>query len=136
MRRLLTALVLTLALPLAGCDSTSPEDTLEGIYNLQSINGAALPWLAVNEAAGKVEVIGGAITLLADGTFTDKMTFVVTQGSVAQTEDDVYTGTYVKSATGATLTPLIPAGFDPYTVVISGATMTQMINEFELTYRK
>ena len=137
MRRPLATLVLTLALPLAACaDNTGPEDTLEGTYTLQAINGASLPWLAVEEDAGKVEVAGGAITLLADGTFTDRMTFQVTEGGVARTEDDVYTGTYIRTATGATLTPLSPIGYDPYTVAVSGSTMTQMINDFELTYRK
>jgi hypothetical protein len=137
MRRHLAVVALTLALPLAACaDSTAPEDTLSGTYTLETINGASLPWLAVDEAEGKVEVAGGSITLLADGTFTDRMTFRVTEGGVARSEDDTYTGTYIKTATGATLTPLAPVGFDPYMVTVSGSTMTQMINDFELTYRK
>jgi hypothetical protein len=137
MRRLITTVALALALPLAGCaDNTGPEDALEGIYNLQTINGAALPWLAAEFEADKIEVMSGAITLLADGTFTDEMTFLITEGGVTQTAQDVYRGTYLKTATGATLTPVTPAGFDPYPVVIAGSTMTQLINEFELTYRR
>ena len=134
MSRHLAVLALTLALPFAACaDNTGPEDTLEGTYTLEAINGSALPWLAVEIDADKVEVASGAITLLTDGTFTDRMTFSITEGGVTRTESDVYAGMYIRTPTGATLSPM---GFDPYTVEITGTTMTQMINEFELTYRK
>jgi hypothetical protein len=134
MRRLITVVALALALPLTACaDNTAPEDTLEGIYNLETINGIALPWLAVQVEGDKIEVTCGSITLGADGTFTDEMTFMITEGGVTRSEQDIYTGTYLKSTTGATLSPV---GFEPYMVSISGSTMTQLINDFELTYRR
>ena len=134
MRTLLRIFALALMLPLAGCsDSTSPEPGIEGVYTLRTINGGTLPWLAVNSGGTRVDVISGSITLLTDGTFTDKTTFKVVEQGVERLEDDVYTGTFVKTGIGATLNPV---GFQPYIVSISGASMTQLIGEATLVYRK
>jgi hypothetical protein len=133
------ALTLAFALPLVGCsDGTSPEDGIEGVYTLQSVNGVTLPWFAGDFAAEtglvRVDVVSGSIVLLQDGTFTDKTTFRLTQGAVVTLEDDIYTGTFAKTSIGAMLSPI--GGLTPYIVSISGKTMTQLIGQSTLVYSR
>jgi hypothetical protein len=136
-RKLIGILALSLALSLVGCgDSTGPEEGIEGVYTLQTVNGATLPWFAGEFDAIRVDVVSGSVTLLADGTFTDKTTFRLTEGTVVTTEDDIYTGTFLKTAIGATLTPVVPSGFQPYIVSISGKMMTQLLGQATLIYQK
>jgi hypothetical protein len=132
------ALTLALALPLAGCsDATSPEEGIEGVYTLQTVNGGTLPWYAGDFAGQtgsiRVDVVSGSVTLLADGTFTDKTTFRLTEGAVVTLEDDIYTGTFAKTTIGATLSPV---GLTPYIVSISGKMMTQLIGQSTLVYSR
>ena len=131
MRRLLSALALSLALPLAACDSTSPDEGIDGEYVLQSINGGTLPWLVVEVGADKLEVVSGSILLRKDGSFLDRTTFRVTQNGTTRNEDDIYEGTFLQSATGATLRPV---GFEPYMVAIAGNRLTQLLGTAELVY--
>jgi hypothetical protein len=134
MRRPMAVLLLALVLPLAACsDGTSPEESINGVYTLQTVNGINLPWVAFEASAGKVEVVSGSVTLRSDGSFTDLTTFRITENGVARNEDDVYTGTFVKSLIGVTLNPI---GFQSYDVQIEGAMMTQLIGDSRLVYRK
>jgi hypothetical protein len=135
MRRLFGILALSLALPLVACggDSTAPEETIHGTYTLQSINGMPLPWLLGQASADRIDVMSGSIILLENGTFTDLTTFRITESGVVRMEDDVYTGTFLKTAIGATLNPV---GFEPYGVSIDGETMIQQLGSATLTYRR
>ena len=135
MRRLnsISALLLTLTLVACGDDSVGPDDGIVGVYDLQLVGGWPLPYLAMQVEADKVEVVGGAITLNPDGTFSDVMTFQITEGGVARKEDDLYQGTFLKDGAGATLTP---DGYMPYSVAISGPKLTLMIGDIPLTYQK
>jgi hypothetical protein len=133
-RNAISALMLTLTLLACGSDDgVGPDDAIIGVYDLEMVNGWPLPYLAVQVEADKVEVVGGAITLNGDGTFTDVMTFQITEGGAVRTEDDMYQGTFLKDGSGATLTP---AGYMPYTVSITGSTLTLMIGEIPLTYKR
>ena len=135
MRRRNPIFALTLALTLIACGDSNvgPDDAIVGLYGLEMINGWPLPYLAVQVEEDKVEVVGGEIDLRGDGTFTDKMTFQITEAGVVRTEDDVYAGTFLKDGSGATLTP---AGYMPYTVNIKGSQLTLMIGEVMLTYER
>jgi hypothetical protein len=135
--RLLPLLALAAALSLAGCgDGTAPEESIVGVYTLQTINGNLLPWIAFQDEIDHTEVLSGSITLEADGTFTDQTSYVFTIDGAAHQGQDLYTGTYTKTVAGATLTPLTPVGYAPYMVQIQGAKMSQVVQEFELVYRR
>ena len=136
MRRLLGVFALALSLPLAACDSTAPEDSIAGEYRLETVDGGTLPWLAVQVDADRIEVVSGSVRLATDGTFTDLTTFKITEAGVASTVDDVYTGTWLETPTGATLTIVSPEGFDPYEVAIQGDRLSQIIGDVELVYRR
>lgn len=134
MRRRLVPLALTLVMALAACgDGTGPEPGIDGVYTLKSINGNALPWIAFQIEQDKIEVLSGSITLRTDGSFTDLTTYRITESGVSRDEQDVYTGTFLETATGATLSPI---GFEPYVVAIAGGKLTQIIGEFTLEYAR
>jgi hypothetical protein len=133
MRKLLPLLALALALPLASCDSTSPEASIAGLYVLESINGEGLPWVAIGDPTGTTEVTDGSIELLEDGSFRDRIGYRFVENGVTSVDEELYTGTFVKIATGARLTS--PA-IAPYEVSIDGDAMIQMIGETELKYKK
>lgn len=133
MRRLFPLLGLVLALPLASCDSTTPEGAIAGTYQLQTINGNHLPWTAFQVEADHLDVMSGAIVLEPDGTFTDRTSYQITENGASRMEEDLYTGTYALSVNGATLSPV---GFEPYEVEIRGERMSQIIGDFELVYQK
>jgi hypothetical protein len=136
MRRLFPLLALSLLLPLSGCDSaaTSPEESVAGIWTLEAVNDSPLPWLAVEDELGKVEVIEGSIELLADGRFTDVTRYKLTSSvGVESNGQDLYTGRFVRTETGVTFSP---NGFGQYTVTIEGETMKQILGTVELRYRK
>jgi hypothetical protein len=136
MRRLLGVFALALSIPLAACGSTEPEEGIAGEYLLETVDGGTLPWLAVQVDADKIEVLSGSVRLGSDGTFADLTTFKITEAGVASTVDDIYTGTWLETPTGATLTILSPEGFDPYEVAIQGDRLSQVIGDVELVYRR
>ena len=136
MRRLLPLLALTLMLALAGCGSdtvTSPEESIAGTYALVSINGSGLPLQLMDQGNLNVRVTSGAIILNKDGTYSDRTTYLVDDGTGPRSEDDIYQGTFTKTDTGATL---LPDGYDAYFVTINGSRMAQVIGAYELEYSR
>ena len=135
MRKLLATLSLALALPLAACGDggTEPEPGIDGTYTLETINGGALPSLIAELDGDKLEVLDGSIVLRADGTFTDRLALRLTEAGVVSTPEEIYTGTWLKTTTGARLTP---QEFEPYVVQIDGDVMSQTIGDFRLVYRR
>jgi hypothetical protein len=100
-RPFLTTFLLATTL-LAGCGSdtsTGPKKAaIVGTWNLQSINGQALPFLA-SASDPQIEILGDQIVVSADGTFTDALAVRVTDGTdvVTSTIDD--NGTYTVNGT-------------------------------------
>ena len=101
------ALTFALLLPLAACESTAPEEAgITGTYSLQTINGSSLPHTVLEAGSDRFEVTAGAITLNEDLTFTDLLTFRVTEDGIITSRDDVLTGTYAHIGSALTMTPI------------------------------
>lgn len=99
-RSFLTTLLLATTL-LAGCGSdtsTGPRQTIVGTWNLQSINGAALPYVAQTDV-GTIEILGDRIVVSADGTFTDALVVRVTSNTNVVTSTINDTGNYTVNGT-------------------------------------
>lgn len=91
MRKLFVLAALALA---AACgDSTSPS-SVSGTYNLQTVNGAALPYV-FQAANPKQELVSEQLVLTANGAFTFNDVIRVTNtGSAPTTTPTSDSGTY------------------------------------------
>src|SRR5918912_353156 len=75
MRKLLGALLLSLAIACTNNDRTSPGfGSVSGNYLLRTANGTAVPGVASLDASGSYEVLHGRIVLRSDMTFVDSLT--------------------------------------------------------------
>ena len=99
-RSFLTTLLLATTV-LAGCGSdtsTGPRQTIVGTWNLQSINGASLPYVAQTDV-GTIEILGDRIVVSADHTFTDALVVRVTSNTNVVTSTINDTGSYTVNGT-------------------------------------
>lgn len=138
--RLKPMLAPVLVVLLAACGGDGPsgpaaeeEDVLAGFYPLVTLAGDSLPYLADEQGPVKLEVVGGSVTLRADGTFTDVIDLRVTNGTSVTRPRQQATGTY--TLTGNVLT-FTSTTVEPYTMVRDGATLTQDVDGFVWVYRK
>ena len=105
MRRLLLACA-SVALLGCGGDSTGPAASFEGTWNLQTINGSALPYTAVFVASPlyKLEILSDQVIANADGTFTESAQVRETNGSTVTTSTEGDNGTWVQHGSQIDLT--------------------------------
>lgn len=134
MRRRLAAAVLLSALALAGScsESTAPPRAIAGIYELESVDGDALPVVLFDDAQGKEEMLSGHVDLFSNGTFSDITTIRTTINGSTTEEELAAEGSY--QLNGSTVTFDTPAA--DYTMELDGTTLTQEWNGFILIYRK
>jgi len=123
--RVLSALALVVALTACSDKTTEPIITpLPGVWSLQSINGAPLPFVVARSGADKMELTGDVFTVAVGGRFTQVTTMRTTingQATVQVTPDagnytltgnavvfqfdsDGMTGTAALTATALTVT--------------------------------
>ncbi|HEY0996721.1 MAG TPA: hypothetical protein VGD77_12075, partial [Gemmatimonadaceae bacterium] len=97
----------TLAFTLAACGSdsaTSPTSvSVNGTYSLQTVNGAAVPFILQGSGANKVEIVSDVFTFSSAGTFTERAVLRFTENGVLRNENYDDSGTYTKSGTAITL---------------------------------
>ena len=100
--------VLGVALAAAcGGDDKSPaglDGQVTGTYTLRTVAGRAVPVVLAEEDGVKLEVVSGALTLNANGTYAGTMTLRVTEGGVATTETDGGAGRYAVEGGSLVLT--------------------------------
>lgn len=131
--RSLTALI-ALVLCAACSDATGPELSPVGVYHLRTINGAPLPYTIAQLGTDRVEVASGVITLNADGTFSERTSFRITEAGGSWMEEQGTSGTYT---TNGSVVQLSPTGSARYSVALSdNRTLTQTVESFVLVYRK
>lgn len=123
-----------LALGVACSDSTSPRSFV-GVYALVAVNGTTPPLIVFDDGLERDEITGGSITLNSDATFRDETVFRITdlQTGGSQTGSDVAVGTYTTSGNTITLTP---TGDTPYSLSLSGNTLTQTAGNLTLQYNR
>jgi hypothetical protein len=138
MRRLILALG-TLALLACG-DSTGPVQSLNGTYDLQTVNGASLPVTVSNDGFTREDILADAITVSGgsstSGSFSEVSTLRDTDlqtGGSSTFQDTPNFGTYFINGTAVTFT------FDNGTTAngtISGSTFTVVDTGLSLVYRQ
>ena len=106
MRRQLMAFVLVTLAAACGADKvTNTEAAIDGSYVLQSVNGAGLPALLIEDTEERDEVSAGIITLRADRSWNVTLTLRVTD----LTDNSVFNipvgtgGTYTVSGSSVSL---------------------------------
>jgi len=105
-----------------------------GIYILQTINGESLPFVLVEVEEDMIEVLSGSVTLRNDQTFTDATTFRITEAGEVSTEEDIFSGTWVR--TGNTIRFFVSTG-ETQTMTFDGENrLTQVVEGFTLVYAK
>lgn len=132
MRKLLAGLVLAFVAACGGDGGSGPNTEHVGTYTLQTINGAALPFL-LQSGTTRIEVTGGRVSLNADGTFSDITDLRVTQGTTVATTQEGTLGAYQRSGNNITL---VPASGGSYSMAYSGNTLTQVESGATLVYRR
>jgi hypothetical protein len=133
--------VLVLAFVLAACsDATAPdpEAAAVGNYVLMSVNGGPLPALIFQNAAGRIDVISGALTLRADRSFTEARDIRTTSGTTSRVDTARDNGGY--SVTGTQITFTIPPTGSQAAISYTGAASNSEVaytwNNVAYRYRK
>jgi hypothetical protein len=138
MRRLILALG-TLALLACG-DSTGPVQSLNGTYDLQTVNGGPLPFTVFNDGFTREDLLADAITVSGgsstSGSFSEVTTLQDTnlqngQSDPPFTQSDF--GTYLINGTAVTLT-FSDGSTDSGT--ISGSTVTVVATGISLVFKQ
>jgi hypothetical protein len=136
MRRMAITLALGLMIPTA-CDrsptATEAPPEIAGTYDLRTVNLQSLPFVIAQSASGadRVEVVSGHLKLEVNGRFDDELMLRFTEGETVEDEADAVSGVWV--ANGSTLT-FTQDGGGSYTVLMRGDTLSQVINNFVLSY--
>jgi hypothetical protein len=124
-----------LALALACGDSTGPtEASVAGTWNLQSINGTALPFVVAQTGTDKVEVTADVLTVTSSGSFTEITTIRTTQNGATTTQTIPDAGTYVLNGNNVTFQFQSDGSVGSGTV--SGNTLTVSQAGLSLIYKK
>jgi hypothetical protein len=101
---MMRVIALLLLVPMfAACDeeSTGPDTSHVGVYQLQTVNGQQVP-VSFEEEGGVFTVTGATLRLNADGTFSMMAEFSTTVEGDTTNETDTLTGTYTRSGNTVT----------------------------------
>jgi hypothetical protein len=115
-----------------GDEGTGPA-TVTGTYNLQTVDGAALPYILIQAGADRLEITGGRITLNPDNTFSDRTDYRLIEDGDTSTDSETYFGTY--TVNGQFVALEYDDGEDT-DLILDGATLTQNFEGLILVYRK
>ncbi len=110
--RITAALVTLLPLAFSACtdDATGPAgDAVVGRYQLQTVNGARLPFVVVQSDTARGELTSDQLTLNADGTFSDIEGLRTTRGTSVTTKQAASIGVYESSESEVRFTQISPA---------------------------
>ena len=95
-RRFVLLALLGITLPVLGCGShsaTGPE-SFSGQYSLQTVNGAPLPFVEVQQGTSTIELLSDVFTVSEAGTFTELYTERTTVNGQVTTDSGTDKGTY------------------------------------------
>lgn len=108
------------SLALLGCggDSTGPAASVEGTWNLLSVNGDAVPSVvdAIPSQGYTLEIVADQYVLHGDKTYNEFFTTRTTQGTQVTTTDDTDEGTWNQQGNQVSITPT------------SGGTLVAIVN--------
>lgn len=132
----LLSILLIAPLLLAGCNGevgpTDPSAAV-GVYNLYQVNGQSPPVLVDQDQTGRLDVLGGSITLRSDRTFTETADLQITpsSGAAQPPRSNSIQGTF--RLVGRTV-EFRPDGTTPFMATLAGDTLRYTIGDFDLTY--
>ena len=118
--RQLLAVALVVA---AGCGDAAAPAGPAGTYELSRVNGSALPFLAQEFGAFRIDILSGSLVLRADHTFMGEISSRQTNGSDAQAMTEQVAGEW--SVNGATIT-FSEIGKGAYSGQIEGTRLTAL----------
>lgn len=121
MRKLfLSTLSAALAVTAAcGGDSPTGPSSVAGTYSLATVNSAPLPYVYLNDASGKFEIVSDVYVISENGTYTNPTIVRSTVSGTVTADTLTSNGTYTRSGNSITLTDAA----DP-TSKLSGAVTT------------
>ena len=112
-------------------DSTSPTLSANGTWNLQSINGSALP-VTIGSGSQAVTVIASTLTISSNGNYNE----VVTLRPVGATTNTTFTEIGTWSFTNGVVTFNDQTDVITYTGTVSGNTLTENTGGFVSVYTR
>ena len=133
-------LVLSLAVTaLAACggdsSTTAPtQASIAGTWNLQTVNGAALPFIAAQTGSNKAEITGDVLTVTNSGSFTEITSERITTNGQVSNQSFADAGTYVLNGTAVSFR--FNSDGSTGTGTISGNTLTVAEDGFSYVYKK
>src|SRR5512143_2292415 len=134
MRRLLP-LVLSLAI---ACGSDSPSQptsaSVAGTWNLQTINGTALPYVITQSDTTKVELVSDVVTAVATGSYTEITQVRTTVGGQVMNESFPDAGSFTLNGTAVVFQS--NSDGSQTTGSVSGNTFTLAGDGFAYVYKR
>lgn len=135
------SVALLIAASLVACKSetlvapaSDPDALAFGMYPLQTIDGATLPFNLV-QASRSIDVLSGSVELHTDKTFFDVLRYRLRTGSTAQIVADTTRGTYMYLGHQLAFQP--NDGSDMYFLdVADGHTLESIDTGFLIEYRR
>lgn len=106
-------------------DSTGPDSSITGTYQLQSYDGQSLPATVFEAGEDRFEITGGTLTLNQDQTYSVTFALRGVEGGVVVTETETDTGTYTLSNNTIQFSDV---GGPNATGTVNGSTLTVTID--------
>ena len=138
MRRLLLGTFAATVVATTACggdSSTGPSITTAGSYSLQSVNSQQLPYVILDDANGKFEILADTYAISGNGTYTGQTLVRSTINAEVQTDTLSSNGTYTRSGNSISLTD----ASDPTNTVtgtLSATGLTISVEGFVLVYQR
>jgi hypothetical protein len=136
MRRLALCLATLVAIGCGGGDdATAPaSNSIAGTWALETVNGAALPFVVAQSGANKAEVTSDVLTLAEGGSFTQSTQVRLTQSGTVTTQSASEAGTW--TLTGTSVSFRFTSDGSVGTGTLNGSTLTVAETGIALVYRK
>jgi hypothetical protein len=134
--RFVSSALLLLAVACGASDAaTAPTSaSVAGTWNLQTINGAGLPYVLDQTGANKDELVSDVVTAVSTGSFTRTTTVRTTFNGQVTTQSVADAGRYSLNGTAVVFT--FNSDNSVGTGSISGNTLTVADNGVALVYRR
>ena len=140
MTRLRTTFALAATIALLGCseDGTGPDNRVEGMYALETIDGDELPVTLLATGEFQLEVLAGEVRLMDEGDMLFSITFRESLGDQSGTYTESESGTWTRSGDTITFTwdDEKEAEFNPDSGIYANGRLTVEMSGFTLVYRK
>ena len=116
-------------------DSTTPtQSSVAGTWNLQTINGSALPFTVATSPA-KIEVLSDVVNVSSNGTYTSSEQTRTTIGTQVTTNTSTDAGTYTLNGNNVAILSNT-AGSTAQAGVVSGNTLTVTQSGLTFVFQK